>query len=172
MPLQPEPLYTVQAIQQRVQELAGEITAEYFDAPPLCLITLKGAMHFGSDLLRAMDLPVEIDFIRAQSYSDTQSTGMVELLYTPTSTLQGRAVLLIEDIIDTGRTALALREWLQEQGTAECRIVTLLDKSARREVDIQADFIGFSIEDHFVVGFGMDYNEQYRELPDIRIWET
>jgi hypoxanthine phosphoribosyltransferase len=171
MPLQPEPLYTAQAIYERVQELAQEIRAAYSHAPPLCLITLKGALHFGSDLTRAMALSSETDFIRARSYADTDSTGDVQLLYTPTATLRDRHVLLIEDIMDTGQTAAALVAWLDGQGVASCQIVSLLDKPSRREVDIAPDFTGFSIDDHFVVGYGMDYNERYRELPDIRIWE-
>jgi len=171
MPLQPEPLFTAQTIHKRIQELAHEIRAAYSDAPPLCLITLKGALHFGSDLTRAMAFSSETDFICARSYADTDSTGEVRLLYTPTAVLRARQVLLIEDILDTGRTASALIAWLEAQGAASCRIAALLDKPSRREVDITPDFTGFTIDDHFVVGYGMDYNERYRELPDIRILE-
>ncbi len=171
MPLQPEPLYTAQEIHERVQELAQEIQEAYSDTPPLCLITLKGALHFGSDLTRAMAFSTETEFIRARSYADTDSTGQVQLLYTPTAALRDRHVLLIEDILDTGRTASTLLAWLNGQSVASCQVVSLLDKPDRREVDIRPDFTGFSIDDHFVVGYGMDYNERYRELPDIRIWE-
>jgi hypoxanthine phosphoribosyltransferase len=161
------PLISREAIAERVDTLGAEIARDYDGAPPVLLIVLKGAVVFGADLMRALGIPVAVDFIRAQSYVGTGSTGVVQLGTRPTTPLHGRRVLLVEDILDTGRTAMVLRDYAIEAGAAEVRIVTLLDKPSRREVDIAADYTGFTIENLFVAGYGLDFDERFRELDAI-----
>ena len=160
------------AIAERVQVLASAIDAELSGNSIVALVALKGAMPMAMDLIRAMNTPLRIEMIRAKSYAGTESTGSVTFSVLPEGDLGGKTVLLIEDIVDTGRTASAICDYLTRECQVEdIRIVTLLDKPARREVKCVPDWVGFSIEDVFVVGFGMDYNEAYRELPDIHTME-
>ena len=154
-------------IGERVRELAMAVSRDYEDRDLLVLCVLKGALHFASDLLRALEVPAVVDFVRAKSYSGTAAGTVVELLVKPTETLAGRDVLVVEDILDTGGTIATLMEYLAQQGAASVRLCVLLDKPARRVNGIEAHYVGFSIDDHFVVGYGLDYNEQFRELPAI-----
>ena len=135
------------------------------------MCVLKGGVFFATDLLRAMNYTAEIDFIRAKSYEGTQSTGDVIFHVLPETDLEGRHVILLEDILDTGRTCTVIKEWCQDHGTASVTLCTLLDKPARRIIPIEAEYVGFTIEDHFVVGYGLDYDEKYRALPEVFVLE-
>ena len=166
-----EPLLTAEEIKQRVKEIAGEITRDYSGQPIMMLGTLKGAVHFLSDLSREIPSHVEIDFIKASSYgNNTQSSGEVVLEYTPSTDVAGRHVVLVEDIVDTGHTVDYLKKYLQDKGVASLSICALLDKPDRREANgITIDYLGFSIPDKFVVGYGLDYAQRYRNLPYVGV---
>lgn len=171
MPLSKEPFITASDIDTRAGELATEIDATYNQTTPVLLTVMKGAKPFAESLAKKLTIHFETGTVKARSYEGTESTGEVEIQFDSRPSIAGRDVLLIEDILDTGRTATALVEHLQADHPASLRIVSLLDKPSRRVTPINADWVGFTIEDHFVVGFGLDYNEAYRELRDIRILE-
>lgn len=171
MKLSGQPLFSEDAIAGRVAELAEAVSADHSEGGLLVLVVLKGGIHLGSDLVRRLTVPVELDFIRAKSYSGVHSGGSVELLVKPTAPIRDQHVLVVEDILDTGRTAAAIVDWIEAQGPAGLKVCTLVDKPGRRTTDIRADYAGFEIEDHFVVGYGMDFDERYRELPAIYILE-
>lgn len=172
MPLSDAPLFTAEAIQRRVAQLAAEVSRDFAGRDPIAIIVLKGALHFGSDLTRQMNVPVTIDFIRAKSYAGTRSQGTVEILVPPSVPLQGRDVIIVEDILDTGRTATAIQERLLSEGPSSVAFCTLFDKPSRRELELKADYVGFTIEEDFVVGYGMDHDEQYRDLPEVYVLKT
>ncbi len=158
-------------LQRRVRELGQLISLEYAGKDLLCVSILKGSVLFTADLMRAITIPHELDFMATSSYSGGMaSTGTVKILQDLKNTnLEGRNVLLIEDIIDSGKTLSHLIPLLQERHPANLRILTLLDKPQRREVYVKVDWIGFSIPDEFVVGYGLDYAELYRNLPYIGV---
>ena len=164
MRLSPEPLFSEAAIQTRVAELAAEIAVDHAGETPLLVGVLKGAIHFLSDLHRAMPVPAEIDFISARSYIGMESSGTVDVRRVTDLDVAGRRVVLVEDILDTGRTAARLLAHLGAQQPASLKICTLLDKPERREVSVHADYSGFEIPDRFVVGYGLDHDQRYREL--------
>jgi hypoxanthine phosphoribosyltransferase len=149
--------------------LAAEITRDYTDRKGVHLVgVLKGAFVFMSDLVRQIGLPVTIDFLALSSYAaGTTSSGEVKLLKDLDAALAGRHVVVVEDIVDTGLTLSYLQEILRARGPASLRTACLLSKPSRRKVDVTVDYIGFTIEDRFVVGYGLDYAEQYRHLPYI-----
>jgi hypoxanthine phosphoribosyltransferase len=153
-------------IQARIRELGAEITADFAGRRLTLVSVLKGSLVFMADLMRAIDLPVRIDLMEVSSYggSTTESSGLVRILKDLSSTIEGEDVLIVEDIIDTGLTLNYLVRYLRGKKPASIRICTLLDKPARRLVDIDVDYTGFTIPDQFVVGFGLDYGEQYRNL--------
>lgn len=154
----------------RVAELAAEISAEYEGRKVLLVCVLKGAVVFASDLMRRLKIPVEIDFIAVSSYgSDTASSGVVRILKDLDSSIQGKEILIVEDIVDTGLTLDYLRKNLLSRKPKSLKVVTLLDKPTRRQVEFTPDYCGFEIPDHFVVGYGLDFNEDYRQLPGIHI---
>jgi hypoxanthine phosphoribosyltransferase len=164
-----EILLSAAQIQKRVAELAAEIRS---DTPgDLHLIAvLKGAFIFLSDLVRQLPGPVSLDFLAASSYAKgTSSSGEVRLLKDLDTTLQGRDVVIVEDIVDTGLTLKYMQEILGARGPRTLRTACLLSKPSRRQVDVPVEYIGFTIEDRFVVGYGLDYAEHYRNLPDIAI---
>jgi hypoxanthine phosphoribosyltransferase len=171
MSLSKDPLYSQDQIAQRVTELAHELDTAFDGNPITAIITLKGAIPFATDLVRAMKTPVKLDLIRAKSYTDTKSSGEVKFSLLPETDLFGKTVLIIEDIVDTGNTARAIYGQLVLKNPRRIHLVTLLDKPSRREVDFEPDWVGFTIDDLFVVGYGLDYNADYRQLPDIRILE-
>lgn len=171
MRLSEQPLISRDAIAGRVGALGGEVARAYGDLNPVLLIVLKGAVVFGADLMRALGIPITVDFIHARSYKGTGSSGRVELLTQPSTTLKGRHVLLVEDILDTGRTASVLIDYVRQAGAADIRVITLLDKPARREIEVTADYVGFTIDNQFVVGYGLDYNEAYRKLDAVYVLE-
>jgi hypoxanthine phosphoribosyltransferase len=156
-------------IQRRVRELAADISRDH----PLgvhLIGVLKGACIFLADLARALECDVTIDFIAVSSYgSSTRSSGQVRLLKDLDTSLEGRHVVIIEDIVDTGRTLTYLQEILKARAPRSLRTACLLSKPSRREVDVTVDYIGFTIEDRFVVGYGLDHHERYRQLPHIAV---
>jgi hypoxanthine phosphoribosyltransferase len=172
MRVNPEPLISAEAIQRRTRALASEIARHPEEQDLVMIAVLKGAVVFASDLVRHFGFSVPMDFIRAQSYAGCESNGLVELSLLPETPLRGRRVLLVEDILDTGRTSAALLDWIRAQEPASVQLCVLLDKPSRRAVDIQADFVGFTIDDQFVVGYGLDYNEAFRNLPAVHVLET
>ncbi len=159
-------LITEEQIRSRVSELAEQIARESSSGRLHVLFVLKGAFVFCADLLRALSrhgLDITVDYVIAKSYAGTESTGDVRC--SVEVDIKDREVLLLEDIIDTGRTVKRLKEELLKMGPESLRTVCLLDKPSRREVDMAADYVGFEIQDRFVVGYGLDYNEKYRYLP-------
>lgn len=156
------------AIQQRVRTL-GQVISRDFDGLELVLIgVLTGALTFVADLARHIALPVELDFVAASSYGhSTETSGEVRLLKDLSHPVQGKHVLLIEDIIDTGTTLRYLIEMLQARQPASISVCALLDKPSRRAIDVPVEYVGFTIEDRFVVGYGLDFAGKYRNLPFI-----
>jgi len=163
-------LISEQELQNRVKELGAQISADYAGKDLLLVCVLKGGVMFLSDLLRAISIPVSIDFMATSSYgASTQSSGVVRIIKDLDTPLEGRNVLIVEDIIDTGHTLDYLVRILNERKPASLRICTLLNKAERRELDIQVDYIGFDIPNEFVVGYGLDYGEKYRNLPYVGV---
>lgn len=158
------------AIQQRVRELGATISREYAGKDLLLVSVLKGSIIFMADLVRAISIPHEIDFMATSSYgSSTASSGVVRILKDLNSSIEGRNIVVVEDIIDSGHTLNYLVHLLRDRRPGSLRIMTLLDKVERREVDIPVDWVGFSIPNEFVVGYGLDFNEIYRNLPYIGV---
>jgi len=161
-----EVLLTEERIQARVIELGAAVTADFAGRRLTLVSVLKGSLPFMADLMRAIDLSVRIDVMEVSSYggATTESSGLVRILKDLSSSIEGQDVLIVEDIIDTGLTLNYLLRYLRGKKPASIRICTLLDKPARRLVDIDVDYTGFTIPDQFVVGYGLDYGEQYRNL--------
>jgi len=166
-----EALYTPESISKRVAELARSVSDDAEAGELVLVVVLKGAFPFAADFMREASVPVVLDFIRARSYSGGESSGRVEFLLEPTLDLRGRHVIVLEDILDTGITAKAIFERIAESGPATLKLCTLLNKAGRREVEIEADYVGFEIDNRFVVGYGMDYEENFRDLPGIHVLE-
>ena len=163
-----EILISADEIANRIKNVAYKIKRDYSDELPVFLPVLTGAFIFSSDLIRQFNPSPEVEFIKASSYgADTESSGKVRIEGINDVSVTGKRVLIIEDIIDTGLTMLKLTEQLDKLEPKDIRVVTLLDKHERREHDFEADYVGFSIPNHFVVGYGMDYNQMYRGLSDI-----
>ena len=163
-------LVTKEEIAQKVQELGERITRDYAGKQPIVVCILKGAVVFFTDLIREIDLPMQIDFMAISSYgSSTKSTGVVKLVKDLDRDVSGRDVLVVEDIVDSGMTLSYIKSELQHRGASSVRIATLLDKPARRRVDLKVEYSCFNIPDAFVVGYGLDYDEKYRNLPDVGI---
>ena len=161
-----EVLISEDAIRRKVTELGALITEAYAGRELTLVSVLKGSLPFMADLMRAIDLPVRIDLMEVSSYNGTatESSGLVRIIKDLSSSIEGRDVLLVEDIIDTGLTLNYLMRYLRGKNPATLRVCTLLDKPARRLVEIPLDFTGFSIPDQFVVGYGLDHGELYRNL--------
>ena len=157
---------TEEAIQAKVAELGRRIGDDYAGKPLTLVSVLKGSLPFMADLMRAIPIPVRIDLMEGSSYggSATESSGLVRILKDLSASIEGEDVLIVEDIIDTGLTLNYLIRYLRGKNPRSLRICTLLDKPARRLVDIPVDYVGFTIPDQFVVGYGLDYNEFYRNL--------
>ncbi|MFZ1084853.1 MAG: hypoxanthine phosphoribosyltransferase [Terracidiphilus sp.] len=163
-----EVLYTRQQIAERVAELGAQITRDLKGEKVVLIGVLKGAAPFLSDLARALDVDATFDFVAVSSYGNGQrSSGAVKLIKDLDDPIEGKNVLVVEDILDTGLTLSYLRNFFQRQNPKTLRIATLLDKPSRRLEKIEADYVGFSIPNLFVIGYGMDYAERYRNLPDI-----
>jgi len=159
------------AIQARVLEMGREITRDYAEREPHLVCVLKGASTFVTDLARAIELPLTLDFIAVSSYgAATKSSGEVQLVKDLDRSLDGRDVIVVEDIVDTGLTLNYLVNVLKARGPRSLKVAALLSKPSRRLVQIPVDYVGFTIDDHFVVGYGLDYNERYRNLRDIVVY--
>ena len=168
--LKEELLLTREQIAARVQEMGRQITEDFRGRDLTVICILKGAVVFFVDLVREIDLPMSMDFMAISSYgSATKSSGVVRILKDLDKPVNGKDVLIIEDIVDSGMTLSFLRENLISRGAASLHIATLLDKPERRRVPLHVDYVGFTIPDEFVVGYGLDYAERYRNLPDIGI---
>lgn len=165
-----EILYSEEQLKQRVRELGERITADYQGKEPLFISILKGSFIFMSDLVREVDLHLTVDFMVVSSYgSGTKTSGTVKIVKDLDIDIEGRDIIIIEDILDSGLTLSYLKGLLEARNPASVRICTLLDKPERRTADIKADYVGYSIPDNFIVGYGLDYNEQYRSLPYIGV---
>jgi len=155
-------------IAARISQLAREIEAWRGGDPVVAVCVLKGAFLFFADLVRQLDEPLEVEFMRAASYGDrTETCGMVNLSLEMKTDLRGKRVLLVEDIVDTGLSMQAVLDSLRRHEPGHLALCTLISKSARRKVTVDVDFTGFEVEDGFLVGYGLDYAERYRGLPDI-----
>lgn len=157
-------------MQQKIREMGAQISRDYAGKDLVVVGILKGAALFTADLFRAITIPAELDFMRISSYgASTKSTGVHRVLLDLDYTLEGRHVLIVEDIVDTGLTIRFLREYLLQRAPASLKTASLLDKPSRRTVQVPIDYRGFAVDDHFVVGMGLDYGEKYRNLRDICI---
>jgi len=163
-------LYSQKKVKARVKELAEQISKDYAGKKPYLVVVLKGAVVFASDLMRELSIPSEIDFIGISSYGQgTRSTGIVRITKDLDSSIESKHVLVVEDIVDSGQTLNYLINTLRQRRPASLKVVTFLDRPDRREVDVDIDYTGFDIPDAFVLGYGMDYRELYRDVPYIFI---
>ena len=163
-------LFTEEALKARVAELAGEIDRDYAGREPMFISVLRGSFIFMADLVRAVALPCTMDFMAVSSYgSGTTSSGQVKITKDLSESIEGRDIIVVEDILDSGNTLSYLFQLLQARHPASVRLCTLLDKPSRRTKPITADYTGFTVDDLFVVGYGLDYAEKYRNLPYIGI---
>jgi hypoxanthine phosphoribosyltransferase len=168
-----EILISEEEIQRKVKELGAILSDEYGDRFPLAIGVLKGALPFMADLIKRMDIHLEIDFMDVSSYgSSTVSSGEVKIIKDLNTSIEGRDVLIVEDIIDSGLTLNYLVELFRHRKAKSIKIVTLLDKPDGRQVDLKADIAGFIVPDEFVVGYGLDYAERYRNLPYIGVLKS
>lgn len=166
------PLFSADEIAARVEDLAAQIDQDYHGREILMIAVLKGSFLFVADLIRALKTPTVIDFVRLASYgSATQSSGIIEVRKDLEMLIKDKDVLVVEDIIDSGLTLESLRSLLLNRQPASLRICTLIDKQAHRVTNVPVDYIGFSMDDGFIVGYGLDLDERYRDLPDIRMVE-
>jgi hypoxanthine phosphoribosyltransferase len=165
----PEILFTKEQIARRVGELATQISMDHRGRELLVIGVLNGAFVFMADLIRALTVPCCVDFVRLASYSGCQSSGEVRIAKDLEAPIAGRELLVVEDIVDTGLTLDLLVKVLQERQPASLKVCAFFDKRERRKVPFEADYVGFTIPDRFIVGYGLDYNQQYRYLPDVRV---
>jgi len=166
-----KPLFTVKQIQNRVKEMAAKISEDYKGKDLVSLGLLKGAFMFFSDIVKVIQVPMAIDFIIASSYTKTESTGEIKIHADLRENITGKHVLLIEDIIDTGFTLKYIREKLLERKPASLKTCVFLDKKSRRKVEVPLDYTGFEIPNEYVVGYGLDYENKFRNLPYIAIFK-
>ena len=162
-----EVLISSEDIQRRVGELGRQISAEYGDRPVVLVGVLKGSFIFMADLVRHLTCPVRLEFIGTKSYNGSSSSGEVQLTKDLDKPIQGEDVLLVEDIVDTGLTLNYLHHMLAQRGPLSVHTLAFLDKPSRRKIEVQADYVGFVIEDRFVVGYGLDFDQKYRNLSDL-----
>lgn len=165
-----EVLLSGEQLQARIAELGRQVAADYADRDPILVSVLKGSIIFLADLIREMEIPLSLDLMEVSSYgAGTESSGQVRILKDLSKPIAGRHVIVVEDIIDTGLTLNYLLKYLADKNPASIRIVCLLDKPARRLAEIPIDYRGFTIPDRFVIGYGLDYDERYRNLPYIGV---
>mgnify|MGYP003375626979 FL=1 len=163
-------LISEEEIRAKVKEMGKKITEDYKNSNLMLVTVLKGAVVFLADVMREIDVPAEIDFMVVSSYgAGVKSSGVVKIVKDLDVPLEGKDILIVEDILDSGLTLSYIKELLASRGPKSIRIATLLDKPSRRKVDLQADYVGFSVPDEFVIGYGLDYDEKYRNLPYIGI---
>src|SRR4051794_26243991 len=163
-------LFSKSDIDKRVAEMGAEITRDLAGSELIALCVLKGAMFFCSDLMRHIGFDVALDFIQVSSYGDQKtSSGVVTILKEPQLDMHGKSVLIVEDIIDSGLSMREVNRYIGSRGASRVRTATFLDKPKARKVDFQPDYVGFSIEPYFVIGYGLDYAEKYRNIPEIQV---
>lgn len=163
-------LLSEEQLKEKCAEMGAQITRDYAGKNLLLVTVLKGAVVYMADLMRCIDLPCAIDFMVVSSYgSGTKTSGVVKIVKDLDQDLSGKDLLIVEDILDSGMTLSYLKGLLQGRNPASIRIATLLDKPSRRKVDLVADYVGFEVPDEFVVGFGLDYCQQYRNMPYIGV---
>ena len=163
-------LFSRDEIQKRVREIASQISRDYAGRELVVICILKGAFIFMADLVRGISVPCKVDFVRVASYgASSESSGKVVMTKDIETSIKGRDILIVEDIIDTGLTLQYLVSWLKERSPNSLKICVFLDKRKRRKVTFEADYVGFTIDDGFVVGYGLDFNEQFRFFPDVYI---
>ena len=163
-------LYTEEQLKARIQELGDQLFDEFRDRNPLFVGVLKGCFLFMADLIRACQIKSELEFIAVSSYGNAyESSGSVQITRDLGHDITGRDLIVVEDILDSGNTLYFLTQYFKAKGAASVTIVTLLDKPARREKPIKADYIGFTVPDEFVVGYGLDFRQQYRNVPYIGV---
>lgn len=163
------PFITADAIQERIGELASQINREYVDKQPLFVVVLNGAFLFAADLMKRLTIPCEITFIRVASYTATESTGQLRQILGLGESVAGRNLIVVEDIVDTGLTIWEVCGQLRAEGPASLAIATLLFKPAALRENIRLDYVGFEIENRFVLGYGLDYDGLGRNTPDILV---
>ncbi len=162
------PMLTAEQLSTRVNELGKQIAAFYKGSPIVLVCVLKGSFVFTADLIRAIDLPLRVDFLGTRSYGEgTESSGVVQITQDLSQPIEGEDVLIVEDIVDTGLTIAHLLDLLKTRRPRSLRVCSLLHKPARARVEVNVDFLGFTIEDKFVVGYGLDWAQRYRNLPYI-----
>jgi hypoxanthine phosphoribosyltransferase len=165
---QPSILFTQQEIKHTIVRLAAEIKKDYQGKHPLFVSILKGSFVFLADLIRQLDLPLEVDFVKVSSYGSSKETsGKVKMVQGLNTPIKGRDVLVVEDIVDTGLTLSFLLGHLQKKNPASLKLCALADKPSRRQVPVPIDYLGFTVPDKFIVGYGIDWDENFRYLPDI-----
>ena len=157
-------------IAARVKEMGAKISKDFAGKPIVVIGVLKGSFLFLADLVRAIENPLTVDFLGVSSYSGTESTGVVKITHDLTKPIQGKHVLIVEDIVDTGLTLQYLVENLKTRNPASLKVACLLDKPSRAKVRVPLEYVGFTIDDEFVVGYGLDYDGLYRNLPHIAIY--
>ncbi|HEY0156503.1 MAG TPA: hypoxanthine phosphoribosyltransferase [Thermoanaerobaculia bacterium] len=163
-------LFSREQIDRRVAELAKEISAEFAGSELIALCVLKGAMFFCADLVRQMDLDVHLDFIQISSYGNQKySSGVVTILKEPQLDMRGRNVLIVEDIIDSGLSIREVNSYIESRGAAKVKTASFLDKPKARKVPFTPDYVGFAIEPQFVIGYGLDFAEKYRNIPEVQV---
>ena len=157
-------------IDARVAEMGRQITADFAGSELIACCVLKGAMFFCSDLMRQIRCDAALDFIQVSSYGNEKySSGVVTILKEPQLDMHGKAVLIVEDIIDSGLSMREVFRYIESRGASTVKTATFLDKASARKVEFKADYVGFTIDPHFVIGYGLDYAERYRNLPDIQV---
>ncbi len=162
-------LITEEQIRNRIKELGQQLTADYEGKNPIFVGVLKGVVVFFSDMIRAVPIPSQIDFMAVSSYSGASSTGVIKMKQDLTADITGRHVVILEDILDSGLTLKHTVEYLKTKNPASVKICTFLDKPEGRKADIEADYVGFTVPNLFVVGYGLDYDEKFRNLPYVGI---
>ncbi|MDY3928022.1 MAG: hypoxanthine phosphoribosyltransferase [Clostridia bacterium] len=163
-------LFSEEDIKNIVEKTAAKINEDYKDEEITVVVILRGSMVFAADLIRCLNMPVTVEFMQASSYgSSTSSTGFINIKRDLDADIEGKNVLIIEDIIDSGNTLFRLKNVLEDRKPKSCNICTLLDKPERRVTDVEVKYVGAIIPDEFVVGYGLDYDEHYRNLPYIGV---
>lgn len=164
-----EILITEEEIIKRCKEIGEKLSTEYEGKTPILIGLLKGSVPFLSELMKHISIDMEIEFMDVTSYSGTESSGEVKIVKDLDKSIKDRYVIIVEDIVDTGRTLKTVKELLYAKGASSVKVASLLDKKERRVVDIEADYVGFEIPDEFVIGFGLDFNQKYRNLPFVGV---
>ncbi len=168
MAKQPSILFTQQEVKQTIARLASEIKKDYKDKHPLLICILKGSFVFMADLIRQLNMPLEVDFVKLSSYGSQKATsGKVKMVQGLNTPIKGRDLIVVEDIVDTGLTLSSLLDYLRKKKPASLKLCALADKPSRRKVPVPIDYLGFTVPDKFVVGYGIDWDEKFRYLPDI-----